>query len=190
MLVNVTLHDTDYAVQYSPLSPHRGRQLTSPWITSHYSPIHRPRDTFHHTSIKGKNTCGPEDCQVSFEFTGAQICISTAFYMSNYFGLLGVALYMYGAPKVALDAIVGGEYPHGHQEVCINHQCHAVDSHQLYLNLDPVARHHPVLLWFNETLSASTPTHVTFKRIEFENRVGQLRGVSFERATYTEVRPL
>lgn len=109
--------------------------------------------------------------------------------LTTFFQTVGVALYLYGAPKAALDAISGGDYPHGHQEVCINRKCHSIDSHQAYLNLDEASEHHPVLLWANERLSPLVRTSVTFKLVEPENMIGRPRGMSFERVIYTELQP-
>lgn len=101
----------------------------------------------------------------------------------------GVALYIYGAPKDELETIAGGAYSHGHQEVCVDLQCHAIDNHQTYLNIQGAARYQPVLLWSCEGVSAGVTTHVRIRLIDPESPVGHLRGVSFERAVYIEVQP-
>lgn len=106
-----------------------------------------------------------------------------------YIFISGVALYIYGASKDELEAIAGGEYLHGHQEVCINLRCHAIDNHQTYLNIRGAARYQPVLLWSGEGFSPRTTNRVHIRLIDPESPVGHVRGVSFERAVYTEVRP-
>lgn len=69
-LVNVTLHDTNYAIQYYPRSSPQDSVPYNPWDKHYYTPLLRPNDTFHYTSNIGNKLAGRENRQISFEFKG------------------------------------------------------------------------------------------------------------------------
>lgn len=69
-LVNATLHDTNYAVQYFPATDRYGKKVQNPWKKYYYLPFMNPDDTFHHTSNEDNEPAGYNNRQISFEFKG------------------------------------------------------------------------------------------------------------------------
>lgn len=73
---NVTLHDTNYALQYLPETNRWGIKVRNVWKKYYYLPFLKPDDTFHYTTNYGNEVSGFENRQISFEFKGRPIfCI-------------------------------------------------------------------------------------------------------------------
>ncbi|KAG8910249.1 hypothetical protein FRC01_006437 [Tulasnella sp. 417] len=159
-LANVTLHDTNYAIDYEPREA---------WQQSTFSALSKPKDTFHYSSSEGNRPDSGSFHQVTFE-------------------LQGVALYVYGASEDALRTIDPKPYLHAPINVCLNDECYPVDVHQAYLDStdDP---HLPVLLWSHAGLSPDKNTFVHIRMLAGESSAGVLRRATFEKVVYTEVRP-
>lgn len=102
---------------------------------------------------------------------------------------LGVALYIYGAPKDELERLVDGDDYHSDVEVCIDTECYPIDNHQTYLNLEGTARHLPVLLWSGNGFSPAKSTHVRIRLMDVKTAIDSVKGFGLERVVYTEVLP-
>lgn len=178
-LANVTLHDTNYAVEYEPRTA---------WQQTTFSALSKPKDTFHYSSNEGNHPDSGSFHQVTFELQGnpyhplLEICgvlipIST-----------GVALYVYGASEDALLTLDPKPYLHAPIDVCLNEECYPVDVHQAYLDStdDP---HLPVLLWSYSGLAPDKTTFVHIRMMAGESPAGVLRRATFEKVVFTEVRP-
>ncbi|KAG8990171.1 hypothetical protein FRB90_001879 [Tulasnella sp. 427] len=160
-LANVTLHDTNYAIQYEPREA---------WKQSTFSALNTPRDTFHYSSNEGSHPESGSFHQVSFEMQGA-------------------AIYVYGASEDALRTIEPKPYIHAPIDVCLDDECHPIDVHQAYLDSTD-DEHLPILLWSYSGLSPEKTTFVHIRMLSGESAAGVVRRSNFERVVYTELRPM
>ncbi|KAG8950116.1 hypothetical protein FRC04_007971 [Tulasnella sp. 424] len=177
-LANVTLHDTNYAIQYEP---------TNAWHQSTFSALSKPKDTFHYSSSEGNLPDRGSLHQVTFELQGnPERAIQK--YGKLISMTLGVALQVYGASEDALRTLDPKPYLHAPIDVCLNDECHPVDVHQAYLDsMDD--QHSPVLLWSHSGLSPDKTTFVHIRMLAAESPGGVLRRSTLEKVVYTEVRP-
>jgi len=170
-LVNATLHDTNYAVDYAPLTSHSGRGDYHPWDKRLFSSPSSTPDTFHHTSNWGNVPSGDQIRQVSFNFQGIWLFIYKFHACSLTVTSVGAAIYLYGPPPLALKEIWGDGLVHGRQEVCLNDQCGGLDVHQTYLNIPFSKRNDPVLLWSFELFSLDPYSQSTFSSFSLDHSI-------------------
>ncbi|KAG8989985.1 hypothetical protein FRB94_013828 [Tulasnella sp. JGI-2019a] len=160
-LVPSTYYDTNPWISYSPQTTWKREVLTLPASIN---------ETVIHSSSKGNDPSGKNICAISFAFRG-------------------VALEVYGASKTQMEQITGGNgYEHAHQEICIDNVCHAIDTHQLYLNIRHRNTSDPVLLWSYDHFPTAALRYVQLRLLDKDSPVGHIRHMTFNRFVVTEIR--
>ncbi|KAG8998783.1 hypothetical protein FRB94_006673 [Tulasnella sp. JGI-2019a] len=159
-LIPSTYYDTNPWISYSPQAAWKREVLTPPASIN---------ETVMHSSSKWNDPSGQNIRAISFTFRG-------------------VALEVYGASKTQMEQIAGGNnYEHAHQEICIDNVCHAIDTHQLYLNI----RHHnasdPVLLWSYDHFPTAALRHAQLRLLDKDSPVGHIRHMTLDRFVVAEV---
>ncbi|KAG8888542.1 hypothetical protein FRB98_007407, partial [Tulasnella sp. 332] len=175
-LVHSTYYDTNSWISYSPSTACHPSPLGCvqyhPWERVMFALPTGHNQTFTHTSSWENDPSGENIRAISFRFRG-------------------VALYVYGASKIQIDRIDDDKkYEHAHQEICIDNDCHVIDTHQMYLNIDAQHVYEPVLLWSYDRYPSAVLRHVQLRLLDKDSLVGHIRHMTFNRFVVNEVRTL
>ncbi|KAG8993438.1 hypothetical protein FRB94_010803 [Tulasnella sp. JGI-2019a] len=165
LIVNTTYYDTNSWVSFS--SGRRPRY--DPWRKEVVALSSGDQQTFHHTSSWDHDPYGENARTIFFKFQG-------------------VALYVYGASSAQLALIANDNYEHAHQEICIDSECEAIDTHQIYLNIEASRAHEPVLLWSHEGYPSAVLRHVQIRLLDKHSPVGHIRRMTLSRFVVNEVK--
>lgn len=193
-VVSTSYYDTHPSITYSPRHAcHRGLfgwcYEYDPWTREDLlaAPISNP--TFHHTSSWESDEEGQDLRTLAFSFRGT--CLHPTerlLHRITYVQLIGVSLAIYGASRAQIGQINPEKgYQHGHQEICVDQTCYAVDAHQPYLNINDEDASQPVLLWSREFPSYEI-REVTLRLLDGYSRVGGIRRMTFNKFVVGEVR--
>ncbi|KAG9026643.1 hypothetical protein FRB95_008644 [Tulasnella sp. JGI-2019a] len=174
-IVHTTYYDTNPWISYSPSTACHPSPLGcveyQPWKREIFALPAGHNQTFTHTSSWENGPTNENIRMISFTFRG-------------------VALYIYGASKIQIDRIGDVSYEHAHQEICIDNDCHAIDTHQIYLNLDERHAYEPVLLWSYDRYPSTALRHVQLRLLDKDSPVGHIRRMTFNRFVVSEVHKL
>ncbi|KAG8992941.1 hypothetical protein FRB94_011162 [Tulasnella sp. JGI-2019a] len=165
LLVPTTYYDTNPWISFC--SGRRSRY--DPWWKEVIAMPSGQQRSFHHTSSWKHDPSGPNARLISFKFQG-------------------VALYVYGASPAELTYVANGTYEHAHQEICIDSECEAIDTHQLYLNIETSHAHEPVLLWSHEGYPSAILRHVQLRLLDEHLPVKHIRRMTLSQFVVTEVK--
>ncbi|KAG8990287.1 hypothetical protein FRB94_011606 [Tulasnella sp. JGI-2019a] len=101
---------------------------------------------------------------------------------------LGVGLYIYGASPAQLALIANNRYEHPHQEICIDDECEAIDTHQIYLNINASRAHEPVLLWSHEGYPFASLRHTRLRLLDKHSPFWHIKRMTFSKFVVSEVK--
>ncbi|KAG8912046.1 hypothetical protein FRC02_006191, partial [Tulasnella sp. 418] len=152
-----------FDVTYQDTNPRISYSPSGSWEFTTFSPDREHNQSFHHTSSWGHHPEGDGIRTISWNFKGVSISV-------------------YGAPKSQL------QYNPGHAEMCINGNCHPIDTTRLYNNA-PSDSFEPVLLYSYNRLDPGQITFATLRFLQKESPIpGAQKSLTFFKTVFSQVR--
>ncbi|KAG8897216.1 hypothetical protein FRC01_011436, partial [Tulasnella sp. 417] len=162
-LKNVTIHDTDFTMSFTP--PFAWQKIIS-----------------NTTSAMGAQTFHAISNELAYYSRPGSTAVTE-------FSAQCAALAIYGASPAQLKAAFPGGFRHGHTQICLGQFCDYVDVHHAYLNIPLKLWNEPVLLYNTDRMWPKAVEAVTIRLLGPLSPVAQQWIMSFSHAVCSQIVP-